>query len=63
MGKTWRKERVIRDEDVHIRDDLNELRRGGVHTDKTKYTRKKKHSGKICQINVQRIEERSIEWA
>ena len=43
MGKTWRRERTIKASDVKARDDLNDMRRGRAFTDKTKYTRKKKH--------------------
>ena len=45
MGKTWRRERIIKASDVKARDDLNEMRRGHAHILKTKYTRKTKHKG------------------
>lgn len=47
MGKTWRKERVIKASDLKARDDLNDMRRGRAFTDKTKYTRKTKHKGGV----------------
>ena len=50
MGKTWRKERIIKASDVKARDDLNEMRRGHAFTDKTKYSRKTKHRGRIDDV-------------
>lgn len=47
MSKTFRKERIIKASDIKARDDLNDMRRGRAFTDKTKYTRKKKHRGRI----------------
>lgn len=47
VGKTWRKERIIKASDVKARDDLNDMRRGRAFADKTKYTRKTKHKGRI----------------
>ena len=46
MGKTFRKEKVIKVSDVKARDDLNDMRRGRAFADKTKYTRKTKHKGR-----------------
>ena len=50
MGKTYRKERIIKASDIKARDDLNEMRRGSAFTDKTKYTRKTKHKGRTDDV-------------
>ena len=50
MGKTWRKEKIIKASDVKARDNLDGMRRGGAFTDKTKYTRKKKHRGRVENV-------------
>ena len=50
MGKTWRKEKVIKASDVKFRDDLNDMQRGRTFLDKTKYTRKKKHRGRVDDV-------------
>ena len=47
VGKTWRRERVIKASDVKVREDLSGLRRGHAHVLKTKYTRKKKHKERL----------------
>ena len=47
MGKTYRKERIIKGSDVKVRKDLNDMRRGHAHVEKTKYTRKQKHKGRL----------------
>ncbi len=46
MGRTYRKERVIKASDIKARDDLNDMRRGHVHASKVRYTRKTKHKGR-----------------
>jgi hypothetical protein len=50
VGKTYRKERIIKASDVKARDNLDEMRRGGAFTDKTKYTRKTKHKGDVDNV-------------
>ena len=50
MGKTYRKERIIKASDIKARDDLNEMRRGSAFIDKTKYTRKTKHKGRTDDV-------------
>jgi len=42
MAKTYRKVIVKKDE-VHYRDNLDDMRRGGAHKNKKRYTRKQKH--------------------
>lgn len=50
MGRTWRREKIIKVSDIKARDDLNDMRRGRIFMDKTKYTRKKKHRGRVEDV-------------